>query len=728
MLSTLLQHLNPKFLIPNITAGIVIGLINLALTISYAAIIFTGDLSPFLGAGIGIALMSSFAVGIILALFSPLKGSIAAIQDVPAAIIAASSVVMLGELAPDLKGNEAYITVVAFCGLTTLLTAIVFLLLGYFRLAKLVRFLPYPVIGGFLAGTGWLLTTAGLGLMTNLQPDLANLAKLFQPSYLSYWWFGALLGIFMLIISARVNHSFAIPLTLVGATFLFFLGMFASGASISSWQAAGFFLGPFPDQGLWRPISLADLSNVRWGLLFSQVAQAATIIISCLIALLLNATGVELAVEQDIDLNKELWVSGWANVVLGLLGGVAGYLLISDTVLNHKVGNGSRFGAVLAALVCLLALVVGASFLAFFPKPIVGSLLMYLGLGFLYDWLYKTFFTLSRLEYIIILLILSVIISVGFLEGIGVGLVAAVILFIVSYSRTSVIKHELSGSTLRSRVSRNFNEQTHLDAHGEETFILQLQGYLFFGTANTLLETIKTRVEQASPLKGIILDFEQVSGLDATALSSFAKMIQLSEKTGTQLLLSALPDKLKTSFEHLNANGVLHFFTSLDYALEHCENLLLQANHEPTAAYGLRDRLLKLEPEGTNLDKLLSYFEKLEYKSGDYLMKHGDKADDLFFIESGQVTARLDQAGKALRFETVQGGSIVGELGFYSGAERSASVIADDVTVAYRLTKDKLEQMTQEAPQSAALFHEFNMRLLANRTAHLMNVVSALQR
>lgn len=325
---------------------------------------------------------------------------------------------------------------------------------------------------------------------------------------------------------------------------------------------------------------------------------------------------------------------------------------------------------------------------------------------------------------------MTVIIGIGFLEGIAVGLVAAVVLFIVNYSRTSIVKHSLSGSTMRSRVTRNESHKRYLASKGEESFILQLQGYIFFGTAHALFETIKAKLTEGQTVKFIILDFKQVNGLDATALLSFSKIVRLVKENKAQLVISDLSVRLKDAFKSLKAeyNDYLYLTKNLDFALEYCEEQLLKDYKEQEIRFGLRERLLQLEPDSKQVDTLLSYFEKFDYKAGDYLMKQGDRADDVIFIESGQVTARLDHTGKALRFETMQGGCIVGELGFYTGAERSASVIADQDTIAHKLTKAKLEQMTREAPESASLFHELNMRLLANRTAHLMNVISALQR
>ncbi|HRO23393.1 MAG TPA: cyclic nucleotide-binding protein, partial [Promineifilum sp.] len=91
-------------------------------------------------------------------------------------------------------------------------------------------------------------------------------------------------------------------------------------------------------------------------------------------------------------------------------------------------------------------------------------------------------------DYLVILLILIIIAAVGFLEGVLVGIIVTVVMFVVNYSRTSVVKHELNGTTFRSRVTRNLDDRAVLDALGDQAYILQLQGFVFFGTANGLLE------------------------------------------------------------------------------------------------------------------------------------------------------------------------------------------------------------------------------------------------
>jgi SulP family sulfate permease len=143
--------------VPSLTAGFVVGMLQVALAISFAALIFAGSLAPFLSQGIGYALVSSMIVGAIIALFASWPGFVGGNQDVPAAIMALMASTIAGSMPAMATADQTFVTVIVTIAITALLTGLFFLGTGYFRLGGLVRFLPYPVVGGFLAGTGWLL-------------------------------------------------------------------------------------------------------------------------------------------------------------------------------------------------------------------------------------------------------------------------------------------------------------------------------------------------------------------------------------------------------------------------------------------------------------------------------------------------------------------------------------------------------------------------------------------
>lgn len=112
------------------------------------------------------------------------------------------------------------------------------------------------------------------------------------------------------------------------------------------------------------------------------------------ISLLLNASGLELNSGHDIKLNRELQAAGAGNSLAGLAAGLVGFQGISLSTMNLRLGANSRIVGLVAAAICGLVLVLGGSALSYFPKVVLGGLLLYLGFVFLVRWVYKAYFQL----------------------------------------------------------------------------------------------------------------------------------------------------------------------------------------------------------------------------------------------------------------------------------------------------------------------------------------------
>ena len=134
-----------------------------------------------------------------------------------------------------------------------------------------------------------------------------------------------------------------------------------------------------------QTITLA-LEQVNWPLIGSQIGNIGTIIMISVVSLLLNASGMEIMARRDIDLNHELQSAGLANLVAGLGGGPAGYHALSLSALGHRVGASTRLVGLLAGGLCGVMLFFGASIISFFPKLVLGGLLLFLGLAFVVEW------------------------------------------------------------------------------------------------------------------------------------------------------------------------------------------------------------------------------------------------------------------------------------------------------------------------------------------------------
>lgn len=745
--SQMVHEFRPRRLLPSLTAGLVVGILVVVFSISLASLVFAGNLSGFASIGIVLTLFGAMIMGIVVTLFSSFSGTIAVPQEAPAAILALVAASIFNSMPAESTLEETFLTVVAAIALTSVLTGLLFLVLGYYRLGELIRFLPYPVIGGFLAGTGWLLVIGAITVMTDVAPHLSTLPVLFQTDTWPRWLPALIFAILLLVILNRYKHFLIMPVMVLGAVALFYAVTWITNTSIAELSAQGWLLES-PEQAFSQSFTFSDLTQVNWFVIFGQIGNVATLLVISVVGLLLNAGGLELVVRQDIDLNRELQAAGIANVFCGFGGGLVGFHALSETTLSHRIGGSSRLVGVVVAALCGLVLLWGTSILYLFPKLILGSMLMMLGLSFLVEWTYQAWFKFSRIDYLIIITILIVIAVVGFLQGVILGIVLAVVLFVVNYSRISVVKHAFSGADYQSRVTRRRAHRQILNRKGDEIYILQLQGFIFFGTANNLLNQVRQRIEATDMprLRFVVLDFRQVTGLDSTASLSFAKIKQLARMQQIVLVLTnpsgegASPVQRNSvakffaqmgDIDQGEAEKTVRIFPDLDRGLEWCENQILLA-----AGVNLNDDKESLDfhfrsllPDATNLDGLLKYFERLDVGSGYYLMKQGDPPGDLYFIESGQVTAQLEFPDRnPVRLETMRGGRVVGEIGFYLNQPRTASVVTDEPSTIYRLSIQTLKHMEQSDPEAASLFHQGMIRLVSERLTHLINTVNALQR
>lgn len=728
------EETQPEQLLPGLLSGTLFGVTEVIVALSLGSLVFSGGLAPYLPYGIGLALVTAVIMLIGVSLTSRVSGVIGSAQDSPAAILAVIAAGLAGAL-PGLGAPERLATILAAIACATVLTGAFCLALGHFKLGKLVRFIPYPVMGGFLAGTGWLLLQGSFGVIANFSLTLTSIPSLLQPSQLLLWLPGVLFALILFIGLRRIKHFLALPGILVGAIVLFYVILLATGTSITEATDRGLLLGQTVGKVIWQPFWLTDLAAVDWAAIVGQSGNIAIVLVLSVVSLLLNASALELAIRQDVNLNRELKAAGLANLLSGLAGGMVGYHALSLSALSYRVGARGRLPGLVAGLLCLLVFVAGSALLAFFPKAILGGLLFFLGLDFLYEWVVASWSKLSRTDYAVVLLILIVIGATNFLLGVGVGLVAMVALFVLNYSRINVVHHALAGTELRSNVERcAYHRRALTEDLGRQIFILELQGFIFFGTANVVLDQIRARLADkgSAKLRYIILDFRRVTGLDSSAVISFVKAKQLAEAQGIILVFTHLSEAMQ---RRLEVNGLaaddstVRFFADLDRGLEWCEEAVLEADkitiiHVPVT---LSAQLADSGFSKANTARLREFLERVDPDEGEYLMRQEEEADQLYFIERGTVSVWLElENGERVRLQTLGLGTAVGEPGLYLGTKCSASVIADSPVIAYRLTRAALAEMKAKEPELAATFHEFAARLLSERLAATTRTLEAV--
>jgi SulP family sulfate permease len=514
-----------------------------------------------------------------------------------------------------------------------------------------------------------------------------------------------------------------IPAVLGSGLVLFAIGMLVTGSSISAAREGGWLLGPFPSAPLLQPWTIRAIPGADWSAVFDQAAGIGTAVFVAVIAALFNVSGIELMLHTDLDSNRELGDVGIVNVVSSVFGGIPGYHALSLTSLARRLNVSARAAGLVAALVPLTAVVFGAGVVQLIPRMFVGGVLVFVGLSFIVEWVIDVRRSLPVGEYAIILAILATIAARGLLPGVEVGLVLAVALFAVNYSRIELVREVGFGSTYRSNVDRPASERLALGALAERVQILRVNGFVFFGTASGLLERIRKRVE-ARPLLFLLVDLRRVTGMDSSAVLSFRKVAQLAEANGFELVFSGVTDPVQRQLRRggvVASDGIVRFEPDLDHSLQRCEDDLLERADQVVAADGSREAPINLPA------RLWPYLERRSLPEGTVLIRQGEPPDDLFVLESGRLRVELTTPeGTRVRLRSMRSGVVVGEVALYTGVPRTADVVAEKPSVVLRLSRASIEQMEAVDPELAAALHRWLARTLAERLSDALRAFDAL--
>ena len=534
-------------LLPAIPTALLCWFLTILFSVSLATLIFRGPLAASLPLGIGMSLATAIVVGLVTIFFSSIPACIAIPNDRTApmlAILAGSITAGFATGSPDMVP-----TCLAALVFATGLNGIILWLLGHFRMGILVRFLPYPVVGGFMAGAGWLLVKGAMTVATGLEVTLDNTPQFFANDIFLRWAPSMALALTMLIATRLIRHFLVIPSIAAAGVVLFYGLSWFSGFDLPHLREIGWLPAPFPTAITWHPLSLSLVSGAQWAPIASHAATFATIVMVSAISLLMISSSVELSARVEVDADRELRAAGLSNCASFLTGGLIGFHSLSLTTLSLRIGPNSRWVGLFSVIGTALTLIFAPGLVSYLPVPLLSALLLYLGMNFLAEWLFDSYRKMRRTDYFIIWLILIVVAWAGYLIGVGMGLMMALALFALRYSLIDVVRLELSGAQHRSNVDRTSEEIALLHPVRPTIHILKLQGFIFFGTAYSLLQRVRNRAhnEDLPPLRYLVLDFRHVTGVDSSALLSLGKLLHIGEQSDFATLCTGVPQAvLKT--------------------------------------------------------------------------------------------------------------------------------------------------------------------------------------
>jgi SulP family sulfate permease len=712
----------------SIGGGLVASLLSLAYAFSYGALIFTGPLEPFLGQGVAAALITAAVTATIVALSSSFRSAVAGPDSNTAALLATMMVVLAPAMSV-MRPDQALALALAGLAAATLLTGLSLFLLGWRRLGRLVRFAPYPVVAGFLTASGVLMLLAAVRMAVNLPLSLPSLPLLAEPRTLALLAITVLWAAALWWMTARFESSLVLPLALMGATFATHVVLALSGVT-DVLSRSGLMFAAQADSRPVLPLLAGNLMGADWKALQPVVGDIAAVAVLGILSILLNSTAIELATGIDADLDRELRTQGLANVASALAGGFVGHISVSRTLVNRAAGGATRLSGVVVGLVAFATLFAGGEVIAYMPRFVLGGLLFYLGARLVWDWGIVSRRSLPLRDWLVVLAIVFIVTWLGFMEALLFGMLACCVIFAVDVSRIGIIRHQFGLHERPSSILRSSEESAFLAQNGGQVQILQLSGYLFFGSTYSLQEKVASVVADIRPAE-IIFDFSGVTGIDSSAGASFAKIRGILHKSGTRQVMVAMPPAAVAIVRASSGlDDTIACHDHLDTALEQAEEALLEKyGAARRLGRSLLDWLAEIVGSHESARELRGHLKPAKHKTDSYLCRQGDPTDSLIFVERGPISVILERQDLSpLRVRVFGDHTLVGEVGFFLNAPRSASLLAAPDALAWTLSRDAFDMFMSKRPEQALALAVYVIGLQSERLTFANRWITSLQR
>ncbi len=704
--------------------GLVCGLLTVVYSLSYSRLALPAGDPEAVATALSLGLLASAALCLVIALRFEQPSALGVIPPEITLLVGA----LLGPVVEVVPAAQRLPTSMMGTTLVALAAGAMMLLLGRWRLGRFAQLVPFPVVAGLVGGVGVLLLASAVdtfkpGIVTDmlrLDADPAIIAQL-----------GLAVVVTGVILTAQAVRPTAANLPLVLGIGLagFWAVMHAAGIDLEASEARW----TLRTDALARPSTpitwWADPAGVAWPELVDSLPGLATLPALLVLVALIDTSTVELGTRRHLDHDRSLRVLGQANLAAGLAGGFPGTLSISGSILPARLGVSSRLVGLVAAGVCFLAWAAGASALAAVPTFLVAAVTLFVGIELVRDWVVTPARRLGRAEGAVLLLVVVAVVWQGFAVGFAVGLSLGMMLFVVSYGRLPIVRHATTLATRRSTVDRSEADRAKLRDGGDQVQVLELEGFLFFGSAARLYERIRRRLESNGiQLRFLVLDFRRVGGIDGAATRNLHKIVELARMHRFTLVATAVgPGLQRRLFDGLAVvESELRVEADLDHGLEWVEERLLADARD--APDGVTD-VAALAVLGAAAGQVARHLELRHLDPGAVLIRQGERAEDLFIIRSGRVGIYYEtEDGRQLRLRAAVGGAMVGEMAYILAQPRSASVIAETPATAWCLSGEALARIDHDEPQLMIAVQQAILRHLAVRLGDTTRLLGELQR
>ncbi|MGZ5018564.1 MAG: SulP family inorganic anion transporter [Methylobacter sp.] len=710
-----------KSLWGDIVGGSVGALIVVPIILSCGVVSYQSIGPAFVAAGISAAFVAAVVAAVVSGFFGKAPLHVNSPKTTHAAILSGmiANIAIHHSFSDLYPGDKAPVALMTICFLTLLVSGLTQVLIGASRMGALVKFVPYPVLAGFINGFAIQIILTQLPKLVGFDNGSQLLQVLMGTLPVNWWALGfAMLSGGLTLLAGKISKL--IPSAILGLL----------GGTIAQLIAAKY-------------ISPADLGPVIgklpagipfvWRL--DDILQFVSTTAFSRHAFLILATGVSLAFVSSIQSllsissserlfgvrpssNRELMIQGTSNILSALFGGTpsGGSPNVTQTVF----ANGGRTGiANLAFALTLLGLSHGLSdMISLIPLSAMAGVVIVTTAGSMDKWTQQLIVRIGArgetsgrqglaMNLVVVVLVAALVVLAGALAALGVGM-AAVFMVFLGRSNSKMIRRVLYADRFRSRTERLREALETLDHHGRRIAIIELNGPVFFGSAETVFRNVECQLLTAD---WIILDLKRVGLFDSSGVMMLKRLDEAALKLNKHLLLSYLP--VDDNQRHFLQNIGLtrpevegRIFEDTDAALSRAEDeLLIELNRfqdDIVDEVALEKFDVFRGMTEDEIRMLTGLVTRQQRSAGEIIIREGEECRNLFFLAQGRVSMLSKASGRILRLASYRAGVVLGEMSLLSDQPRSANVIAETPIVLFELTTTAFERLNSEQPALSA--------------------------
>jgi len=618
-------------------------------------------------------------------------------------------------------------------------------LFGVLRLGNLIKFVPFPVISGFMNGIAILLIVKQLKPLIGMDSHVSVLKivtdmSLFQPVTLAV----GLTTIIVLFLAKKYNKIKIIPASLMG------LGSGTCLYYIMSLFVPSEMMGPivgrinmeFPTPDIFFHFWGACHQIQLWDYIPDIVITAFVLGLLGSMESLLSSVVSDNLTDSRHNSTQELVGQGIANITCSFFGALPGAGSVPRSLASFNAGGRTRMAGMLCGCVIFVVIMSIGKFVGKIPMAAIAGIITSVGISLFDSWTFSLIKKLTApkeqrrvalVNLLITLTVAAVTVSINLIVAVGIGVAIASGLFMSKMGK-SIIKRKYYGNQFHSKRMRSLTDSDLLEKEGEKIVVFELQGPLFFGSAENLSTQIEEAIENANYC---IIDMKRVTEIDSTGANILTQLKRTFEKSKKHLLFTYLKNS-KTLWGFLEIMDItqqledLRFFSDTDAALEWSEDDLLKNLPQKTGARNevrLEDMDIVNGFTPTELDVLKKRLKRETYQEGKPIFHEGDPGRDMYFLTKGSVSVkiRLRERNQLKRIFTFNSGVIFGEVALLDGQPRSADIWSEEAAEVYRLSLDDFNVLRRENPEIAIKLIQNMARALTRHLRRSSEEVRALE-